>query len=85
MQTANDPRALPVGASAFCEVAAGVLFTGDNGHRLLLAVDWMPMNMLVVENAADIGTFNSECELVSMNTFCATGLRTPTARSPFVI
>lgn len=64
-QSAARPGAVPPSASAFCEVAAGVLFSGE-GRRLLLAVDWMPMNMLVVQDAAEISAFLAECELVSM-------------------
>lgn len=64
-QSAARPRAVPPSASAFCEVAAGVLFTGE-GRKLLLAVDWMPMNMLVLQDAAEISTFLADCELVSM-------------------
>jgi len=64
-QSAARPGAVPPSASAFCEVAAGVLFTGE-GRRLLLAVDWMPMNMLVVQDAAEISAFLADCEMVSM-------------------
>lgn len=64
-QTATRPREVPNTASAFCEVAAGVLFTSD-AHSLLLAVDWMPMNMLVSQNAPEIKAFVNDCELVSM-------------------
>lgn len=64
-QSAARPAAVPPSASAFCEVAAGVLFTGE-GRRLLLAVDWMPMNMLVVRDATEISAFLADCELVSM-------------------
>jgi len=64
-QSAARPGAVPPSADAFCEVAAGVLFSGE-GRRLLLAVDWMPMNMLVVQDAAEISAFLAECELVGM-------------------
>jgi hypothetical protein len=67
-QSAARPRAVPSEASAFCEVAAGVLFTGADNRRLLLAVDWMPMNM-VSEDATEINTFISDCELVSMEAY----------------
>jgi hypothetical protein len=64
-QSATRPRTVPLSASAFCEVAAGVLFTGE-GHRVLLAVDWMPMNMLVLQDESEISAFLADCELVSM-------------------
>lgn len=64
-QSSTRPQAVPNNASASCEVAAGVLFT-DEGRSLLLAVDWTPMNMLVLQDAAEISAFISDCELVSM-------------------
>ncbi|MFC7500405.1 hypothetical protein ACFQRC_14375 [Enterovirga sp. GCM10030262] len=64
-QSAARPGAVPPSASAFCEVAVGVLFSGE-GRRLLLAVDWMPMNMLVVQDEAEISAFLADCELVTM-------------------
>jgi hypothetical protein len=69
MQSAARPGALPPNASAFCEVAAGVLFSGADNRRLLLAVDWMPMNMLVLENAAEIDAFISDCEPIGMEAY----------------
>ena len=71
LETALRRRAVPPEASAFCEAAAGVLFTGDDERKLLLAVNWMPMDMLVVEGAAEINAFNSECELVRMEAYSA--------------
>lgn len=65
IQSAARPRTVPPSASAFCEVAAGVLFTGQ-GRQVLLAVDWMPMNMLVLQDASEISAFLADCELVSM-------------------
>ncbi|WP_445190796.1 hypothetical protein ACT009_09165 [Sphingomonas sp. Tas61C01] len=64
-QSAAPPQAVPHDASASCDVAAGVLFTGED-RQLLLAVDWMPMNMLVSEDPAEITAFSKGCELVSM-------------------
>lgn len=64
-QSAARPGAVPPSASASCEVAAGVLFTGDD-RRLLLAVDWLPMNMLILQDAAEISAFLADCELVGM-------------------
>ena len=67
-QSAARPRAVPPGASASCEVAAGVLFTGED-RQLLLAVDWMPMNMLILQDTAEISAFTKDCELVSMTDY----------------
>jgi hypothetical protein len=64
-QSSTRPRAVPSAASAACEVAAGILFT-DEDSSLLLAVDWTPMNMLVLREAVEISAFISDCELVSM-------------------
>lgn len=64
-QSSARPGAVPALASAFCEVAAGVLFTGE-GQHLLLAVDWTPTNILVLQDAGQIGTFLADCELISI-------------------
>lgn len=64
-QSAARPGTVPPSASAFCEVAAGILFT-DEDRQVLLAVDWLPMNMLVLQDATEISAFLADCELVSM-------------------
>lgn len=64
-QNATRPRNVPHSASAFCEVDAGFLFT-SGARSLLMAVDWMPMSMLVSQNTAEIKAFLDDCELVSM-------------------
>ena len=69
MQSAARPGAVPGEASAFSEVAAGLLFTGEGGRRLLLAVDWLPLNMLVSEDAAQIETFLADCELIGLEAY----------------
>jgi hypothetical protein len=68
-QAAARPGQVPEEASAWCEVAAGILFTGDAGRRLLIAVNWLPPNMLVTEDAAQIDTFLAPCELVEMDDY----------------
>lgn len=68
-QSAARPGAVPGEASAFCEVAAGIIFTGDGGRRLLMAVDWMPMQMLVTEDPAQIEEFLKDCALLDMETY----------------
>jgi hypothetical protein len=69
MQSAAPPGAVPGEASACCEVDVGILFTGDPDHRLLMAVDWMPMQMSVTEDAARIEAFLADCELVGMGAY----------------
>ena len=68
-QSAARPGQVPAEASAWCEVAAGLLFTGDDGRRLLIAVDWSPMNLVVTEDAAPIETFLATCERVEMDDY----------------
>lgn len=65
-QDAVRPGAVPPEAGASCEVAAGLLFSGHEGGRLLMAVDWMPMNMVVEESAVEIDAFLASCEQVSL-------------------
>lgn len=49
---------VPPEASATCEVAAGILFfTGRNGNRLLMGVDWLPQNMVVTAAPAKIDEY----------------------------
>jgi hypothetical protein len=69
MQSAARPGAVPGDAAASCEVDAGILFTGDRDRRLLLAVDWMPMQMSVIEDAAQIEAFLAACELIGMDAY----------------
>jgi hypothetical protein len=69
VQSATRPRAVPGNASAYCEVDAGILFTRDRGRRLLMAVDWMPMHMSVIEDEARIEAFLGDCESVGMDEY----------------
>ena len=68
-QSAARPGQVPAEASAICEVAAGILFTGDVGRRLLIAVDWQPLNLVVTEDEASIEAFLATCERVEMNDY----------------
>lgn len=65
-QSAARPRSVPKEASASCEVAAGILFSGDQDQRLLVAVDWMPMNMIFTRENARIDEYTASCERVSL-------------------
>ena len=68
-QSAARPGEVPAEASASCEVAAGLLFTGEAGRRLLIAVDWLPLNLVVTEDAAQIEAFLATCERVEMDDY----------------
>lgn len=56
-QGALEPGAVPEGAEAICEVGVGLLFTGDDGERLLIGVDWMPLALLVISDDASINAY----------------------------
>ena len=36
---------------------------------MLLAVDWLPLNMLVSEDAVQIETFLADCELIGLEAY----------------
>ncbi|MEP6967934.1 MAG: hypothetical protein ABI906_07620 [Pseudomonadota bacterium] len=65
-QDAARPGEIPQVASAACEVAAGLLFTGDNGQRLLVGVDWMPFNLVFTHDAAEIDQYIASCEAIEI-------------------
>lgn len=65
-QSAVRPMKVPAAAFASCEVAVGVLFTGDDGKRLLMGVDWMPENMIVTRDAAKIDEYLQACDKVEL-------------------
>ena len=66
MQSAARPMMVPSEASASCEVAVGLLFTGPDGRRLLMGVDWMPMNMVVTDQSKEIDEYIAPCEAVDL-------------------
>ena len=66
LHSATRPGEAPQNASATCEVAAGLLFTGDNGQRLLIGVDWMPFDLVFTRDAVEIDQFISSCETVEI-------------------
>lgn len=68
-QSAARPGQVPSEANAFCEVAVGALFTSDLGDRLLMAADWMPMQMLVSQDAPQIDAFLADCEQIPLNEY----------------
>jgi hypothetical protein len=71
MQSAALLGDIPAGANAVCEVAAGLLFTGADGTRLLIAVDWFPFNTLVSDDPAVISAYCASCEEVDIRDYAA--------------
>ena len=66
MQSGGPPGAVPAEASAACEVAVGLLFTGAKKDRLLLAVDWMPFSMVVSQDQDVIEQYIGSCEAIEI-------------------
>ena len=54
---------LPDGATASCDVAAGLLFTGQGGERLLIAADAMPFDLVVSRTPGTIDAFLADCRV----------------------
>lgn len=69
MQSAARPMAVPAGASASCEVTVGLLFTGTNGGRLLMGVDWMPFNMVATDQSQEIDEYLGPCETMDLDAY----------------
>lgn len=69
IQSAARPTRVPSEASAGCEVAAGLLFTGANSNRLLIGVDWMPECIVVTDEAAKIEEYLRPCEKVELTPY----------------
>ncbi len=66
MQSAAPPGSVPSEASAACEVAVGLLFTGAENDRLLLAADWMPFSLIVSRDPGEIERFIDVCEAIEI-------------------
>jgi len=71
-QAAARPGDVPAAASASCEVAVALLFTEDTGKRLLIGSDWMPLNMIVTEDAHVIDDYVALCERVPAHDYAVT-------------
>ena len=69
MQSAARPMAVPVEASASCEVTVGLLFTGPDGGRLLMGVDWTPFGMVVTDQSKAIEEFLAPCETIDLDAY----------------
>lgn len=68
-QSASRPSSVPAEASASCEVAAGVLFTDPHGRRLLIGVDWLPMNLVISDRAIEIDAYLEACDAVDLTVY----------------
>jgi len=69
MQSAAPPGDVPAEASASCEVAVALLFTGGDGSQLLIAADWFPLDTIVTHDAAEIDAFRQSCETVGLEEY----------------
>lgn len=72
-QSAVRPGEVPAAATAACEVAAGLLLTGEGGRRLLIAVDPMPLDLMVTQAAATIDAYVLPCRRVGLDAYAAGG------------
>lgn len=70
-QAAARPGEVPASASTSCEVAVALLFTDDAGKRLLIGADWMPLNMIVTEDARTIDDYLEPCERIPASVYAA--------------
>lgn len=66
LQTTARPGHVPPEATAACEVAEGLLFTGKTGECLLIAADVMPFDLLVTQDPGVIDTRILHCERVAL-------------------
>jgi hypothetical protein len=72
VQSAAQPGRVPPEASASCEVAVGLLFSGPGSQRLLLAADWFPMTLTMTREAAAIDEFAANCQRVDLRDYMET-------------
>ena len=59
------PGQTPAEASASCEVAVGLLFTGANGGRLMIAADWFPETLIFTHDETEISPYVDGCEAIA--------------------
>jgi hypothetical protein len=71
MQSACRPGHVPAHATAACDVAVGLLFTGREGGRLLAGADWAPLRLTVSQAEDEIEAFLAPCERVSLAGYVA--------------
>lgn len=71
-KSGSDPDNLPKEAEATCIVSVGLLLTGEDGSRLLVAADWFPLNLIVTQDDASIEEFTSQCTAVEISEYTKT-------------
>ncbi|MGQ3049486.1 MAG: hypothetical protein ACT6Q8_22715 [Niveispirillum sp.] len=69
VQSATRAGQIPASATATCEVAVGLLFNGTQDERLLIAADWMPMNLIFTREADKIDAFLVDCNRIELRTY----------------
>ena len=75
-QGAVPPGQIPEDASAACDVAVGLIFSGNEAGRLLIAVAWTPLRLTVTSSDTEIDLYLQTCETVSLSDYTER-LRTP--------
>lgn len=69
VQHPGRPGEVPPEAWAACEVAVGLLFSGSGGKRLMVAVDWMPFNLIVTQDEPAIVEFIGSCATIDVEEY----------------
>lgn len=68
-QNPARPGEVPPEAWAACEVAVGLLFSGSGGKQLLIAVDWMPFDLIVTQDGPVIAEYIEACAAIDVNEY----------------
>lgn len=66
IQSVTKPGSVPREASAVCEAVAGLLFTSNDGRRLLCAVDPKPGDLVWTQDAGEIDAYLASCEVEAL-------------------
>ncbi|WP_353230973.1 hypothetical protein [Novosphingobium sp.] len=66
LQTAAVPENVPSNADACCIVSVALLFTGLEGQRLLVGVDWFPLNLIMTAHPDAIDDYTADCEMIEI-------------------
>lgn len=69
VQLPGEPGHIPAEASASCETAVALLFTGTSGARLLIGVDGMPFDIVITKDAREIDEYVGPCERVPVKDY----------------
>lgn len=68
-QNASKPGEVPPDAWAARDVAVGLLFTDPEYRRFLIGVDWLPLNMVVTEDAGAIDEYVDACQTIELTRY----------------